>query len=239
MPRRRRWFSSAGLLVLASALTALSTWRHWGPCRAAVAGRACLALQEETYGLPVWGQVGHRDLMGTALVAVSAALLSVAWFLTTGWARGNPARTALAALIGLQPLVVAVLLALELAAPGRGYVILTSGWLTWLAEMLVFPLLLGAGWVLEESPVQLLRLMALAWGVTSFGPMHRFGDFVLSSMLLPRSAVTPPGMGYVTAVAQVALGLAVVVVSLVLPSGHEPEEEGDERTGRDGYTLAA
>jgi hypothetical protein len=238
MPRRRRWVFCGVLLLVAGALTALSTWLHWSPCRTADRGRACLVLQEETYGLPVWSQAGHRNTFGTALVAVSAALLSIAWFCTTGWARRNPARTALAALIGLQPLVVAALVIFELAAPGRGYAILTSGWLTWLAEMLVFPLLLGAGWVLEESPVQLLRLMVLAWAVTSFGPMHRFGDFVLSTVLLPRSAVTPPGMGYVTAATQVVLGVAVVVVSLVLPSSNEPEE-GDERSGRDGYTLAA
>lgn len=239
MPRRRRWVCSATLLLLAGTLSALSTWRHWAPCRTASSGRACLVLQEETYGLPVWGQVGHRDPLGTALVAVAAVLLSLAWFSTAGWARRNPARIALAALIGLQPLVVAALVTLELVAPGRGYLILTSGWLTWTAEILVFPLLLGAGWVLEEPPAQMLRMIALAWGVTSFGPVHRFGDFVLSTVLLPRSAVSPPGMGYVTAVSQVVLGLAVVVISLVLPSGNEPEEEGDERTGRDGYTLAA
>lgn len=230
--------SSAALLLLAGALTALSTWRHWAPCRTADRARACLALQEETYGLPIWGQAGHRDTMGTALAAVAAVMLSIAWFLTTGWARRNPARTALAALIGLQPLVVAALVTLELVAPGRGYPILTSGWLTWLAEVAVFPLLLGAGWVLEESTVQLLRMMVLAWAVTSFGPMHRFGDFVLSTTLLPRSAVVAPGMGYVTAVTQVVLGLTVVLVNLVL-GPNNPEEEGDERKGRDGFTLAA
>jgi len=237
MPGRPRWIWSGCLLLVAGALTALSTWRHWADCRSGVTSEACVVLQEKTYGLPAWGPVGHRDTLGTALVAVAAVLLGTAWLTTSGWARRNAARTLVASIIGLQPLVVAVLVTLELLVPGRSIAVLTGGWLTWVAEMLVFPLLLGAGWILEEAPLPLLRLMLLGWGATSFGPLHHFGDFVSSALLMPRTGATPPGLGYVTAGTQACLGLGVVAITLLLNS--RKPEEGDERRGPDGFTLAA
>jgi hypothetical protein len=228
---------SGGLLVLAGGLTAVSTWRHWAGCRPDPAAAACLALQEATVGLPVWGRTGHRDTLGTALGAAAALLLVLAWLVVIGWARRNPARLVVAGIIAAQPLLVAVLVDLELLAPDRFFGLGSSGWLTWPAEVLILPMLLGAGWVLDEPFVPTLRLVLLGWGVTSFGSLHHFFDYVGSRLLTPRSVEVPPGMGYVTAATQVAVGLVVSVLSLLLRGDDEGED--DDQPGRDGFTLAA
>ncbi|MET0692869.1 MAG: hypothetical protein ABWY56_03005 [Propionibacteriaceae bacterium] len=237
MTGRLRWLLSGGLLVLAGGLTAVSTWRHWDGCRPDLAAPTCLAVQETTYGLPLWGRVGHRDTIGTALGAVAAVLLGLAWLVVIGWARKNLARTLMATVIALQPLVVALLVDLELVAPGRFFAVGNSGWLTWPAEILILPMLLGAGWILDESFGHTLRLILLGWGVTSFGAVHHFVDYVGSMLLAPQSVETPPGMGYVTAATQIMLGVLVGLISLLL----RPEDEGedDDLPGRDGFMLAA
>lgn len=233
----RRWISSGGLLVLAGGSTALSTWRHWSSCRPDTAARACLALRDETYGLPLWAGTADRDPTGTALAALAALLLVLAWLRVAGWARRSPARTALAAVVGGQPLLVALLVALQLTFPSRPLIEIT-GWLTWPAEVLVLPLLLGAGWIVDEAPLPTIRLILLGWGVASFGPVHLFVDHVITSLITGGAESSPPGLGYVTAGTQIALGMSVVVLTLVLER-RKPPEEGDERSGRDGFTLAA
>lgn len=223
--------------MLAGALTAVSSWRHWAACRPDISAPGCLLMTEETIGLPLWADAAHRDLWASALVGGSATLLSLAWFVASGWARGSVYRLAVAAFVGAQPLLVAVLVELELIAPGQLFAVAASGWLLWPAEVLVFPLLLGQGWLVEESPVRLARLLMLAWGATAFGPLHHFVDHVGSMLLVPVAAPSPPGLGYVTAGTQVVLGVAVVVVTLLLP--RPKPTDGDELTGRDGFTLAA
>lgn len=237
MTGRPRWLLAGGLLVLAGGLTAVSTWRHWAGCRPDPAGPACLALQESTVGLPLWGRVGHRDTVGTALGAAAALLLVVAWLVVIGWARRNPARLVVAGIIAAQPLLVAVLVDLELLAPERFFGLSSSGWLTWPAEILILPMLLGAGWVLDEPFVPTVRLILLGWGVTSFGSLHHFVDYVGSRLLTPRAVEVPPGVGYVTAATQIAMGLLVAVLSLLLRGNDEGED--DDQPGRDGFTLAA
>jgi len=242
MTGRPRWLLSGGLLVLAGGLTAVSTWRHWSGCRPDPATPACLALQEATVGLPVWGRVGHRDTVGTVLGAAAALLLVLAWLVVVGWARRNQARLVVAGIIAVQPLLVAVLVDLELLAPDRFFGLASSGWLTWPAEVLILPMLLGAGWVLDEPFFPTLRLILLGWGVTSFGSLHSFFDYVGSRLLTPHAVEVPPGTGYVTAATQVAVGLLVSALSLLLrgDDGRGDDEGGDdEQPGRDGFRLAA
>lgn len=195
-------------------------------------------LQEGTSTLPFWGELGHRHPLDSALAAVAALLLGVAWLTVVGWARHSAARTIVAVIIGLQPLTLAVLVELELFRPGQFLALGTSGWLTWPAEILVLPMLLGAGWILDERPLPTIRLIVLGWGVTSFGSLHNFLDYALTTARAPWPVDTPFGLGYLTAATQVVVGVAVVVLSLVLRHRPEPED-GDERWGRDGFTLAA
>lgn len=238
MSRPRRWIVSGGLLAAAGALTAVSSWRHWASCRPEPTSPACLALQDATYGLPLWATSGTHDSFDTVLVTLAALLLSSAWFLVAGWASNSGARTTVALAVGLQPLLVALLVDLAALTPGQRLAVDANGWLTWPAEIMVVPLLLGAGWILDETVVQVVRLMLLGWAVTSFGSVHHFVDHVLTSSLLGASVEgSPPGLGYVTGCTQIALGVAVVIISLVMRQGPEPED--DERSGRDGFTLAA
>lgn len=241
MARRRRWGLAGGLLAVAGLLTGISTWRHWARCRPDISAPACRVLQVDTYGLPLWSVRGRADLVGVALVAGAALLATFAWLAVVDWARVSAARAVLATVVGAQPLLVAGLAGLELLHPGP-VLLEIGGWLTWPAEVVVVPMLMGAGWILDEAPVQILRLIMLAWAVTSFGPMHRFLDYAVSAAELGGSVNAPPGLGYVTAGSQVVLGLAVAVVSLLVPDADEDEgddEEGDERWGQDGFTLAA
>lgn len=241
MARRRRWVLASGLLVGAGSLTAASTWRHWAGCRSDLLGSRCLGLQSDTYGLPLWSAVGRPDLLGMALIAAAALLAALSWLLVVDWARVSSARAVLACVVGAQPLLVTGLVGLQLLHPGP-VLLEVSGWLTWPAEVVVVPMLLGAGWILDEAPAQILRLIMLAWAVTSFGPVHRFLDYAISAAELGGAVNAPPGLGYVTAAGQMILGLAVAVVSLLVPNIVEDEgddEEGDERWGQDGFTLAA
>jgi hypothetical protein len=235
---RAPWIVSGGLLVLAGGLTAASTWRHWTSCRLGVGAPTCLRLQERTVGLPLWGGVGFRDSVGAALTALAALALSVAWLLVIGWARGTVGPLVMALLVGLQPVLAVVLVGCELLPPAHLFLVATHGWLAWPAEVLVFPMLLGAGWILDDTPKQILRLMVLGWGVTSFGPLHHFVDYAVTSAIFGSTGSSPPGMGYVTAATQLGVGGVVVLSTLLGPKGSEPEDD-DEQYGRDGFTLAA
>jgi hypothetical protein len=237
MAGRRRWALAGGLLVVAGGLTAVSTWRHWSGCRPDAATPGCLMLQDSTYGLPLWGETGHQDVLGAAATVGSAVLLCLAWLVVADWARSSAARLAMAVVVGAQPLCAAALVAVSSSASGP-VLLDTGGWLLWPAEVLVVPMLLGAGWILDEAPAQILRLMLLAWAVTSYGPLHHFVDFALSTVHAPSAVGSPPGLGYVSAGTQIGLGLVLTVVSLLLGAGPEPED-GDERWGQDGFTLAA
>jgi hypothetical protein len=228
MARRRRWGIAGGLLVLAGLGTAAATWRHWARCRPDVSAPACLALQDDTYGPPLWSVGGQPDAGGLALVAASALLATLAWVLVVDWARVSSARVVVAGIVGAQPLLVAALVGLELVRPGPT-LLEVGGWLTWPAEIVVLPMLLGAGWILDEAPVQILRLMLLAWAVTSFGPVHHFVDYAVSAARIGGASSTPPGLGYVTAGGQLVLGLAVALVSLLVT---EPGQEEDDRAVR-------
>jgi hypothetical protein len=225
------------MLVLAGGCTALWTRRHWVACDADPSASDCLVLRDESYDLPVGMAAGQPVLADALLVVAAALLLGLAWLTVLDWARASAARMVVAVMIALQPVLVAAVEVLQLATSSP--VLLTAaGWLTWPAEMLVIPLLLGAGWILDEAPGQVVRLMLLAWAVTSFGPLHHFVDYVLSSVLLDGLGARPPGLGYVTAFTQVGCGLLVLVATMWLETPGEPEE-GDERTGRDGFSLAA
>ena len=237
MAGRRRWALAGVLLILAGGLTAVSTWRHWSGCRPDHAAPSCLLLQDATYGLPLWGATGHQDALSVVATVAAGLLLGLSWLVVADWARSSGARLALALIVGTQPLCAAALVAASSRSPGLA-LLETGGWLMWPAEVVVVPMLLGAGWILDEAPAQILRLMLLAWAVTSFGPLHHFVDFAVSAARTPGATGSPPGLGYVSAVTQIALGVVLTLVSLLLGHGPEPEE-GDERWGQDGFTLAA
>jgi hypothetical protein len=224
--------------VVGGALSAVSTWRNWAVCRPDISTPACRISQDRTSGLPLWGDVGHRDTWGTALAALAAVLLGLAWLAVGGWAGRNAARTAVVAIVGLQPLILAALVSLELVMPGRFSSTVTNGWLTWPAEVCVIPMLLGAGWLLDEGPVLTLRLILLGWGVTSFGSIHHLIDYMTSKLLSTNVAGLNPGLGYVTAATQLGLGATVAIISLTLRDRTEPDGDEDE-LGPDGFTLAA
>ena len=151
-------------------------------------------------------------------------------------------RTALSVIIALQPLAGAVLGLIDLISPDLVLPLARSGWLTWPAEMLVLPLLLGAGWIIEEPPTKMLRLILLGWGVTSFGSMHTFGDYIIFMIrhhgpgAPPGTSWNPAGMGFGIAGTQLGVGLVVLIISLFI--GRGPNRE-DDRRGRGGFTLAA
>lgn len=240
MTGRRPWLVSGALVVVAGVLTTVSTWRHWSSCRSGPGSRACRLLEEQTYGLPLWGGADGRDVLGTALTSGAAGLLVLAWVAVIGWSRGSAFRRILAAVVGLQPLLLMALTHLELWRPGEFIQAATNGWLTWPAEVLVLPFMLGAGWVLEESAGCTARLIVLGWAVTSFGALHHFIDYALMTQMSGVVVDSPPGLGFITALTQVALGLVVMFLSVVLHRSTEPDsEDDDDEQGRGGFTLAA
>ncbi len=236
MSGTRRWVAAGTLLAIAGILTATSTARHWAICRADRASLRCAELQDATHGFPGWGGLGRPDL-GTSATAIAAALLlSAAWVGVVGWRRGSLTHNLMCVVVGVQPLIAATLLVVE--AVGRRLPTAVGGWLTWPAEAYVFPMLLGAGWLLNESLLGTLRLLVLGWGVTSFGSIHHFVDAVAARLLAPGAVgASPPGLGYATAATQVLIGLVVVVLSLPRATPDTPEADG--WPGPDGYTLAA
>lgn len=240
MTGQRPWLISGGLVVVAGLLTSVCTWRHWTSCRSGPDSTACRRLEDQSYGLPLWGDAGERDVLGTVLVSVAAGMLVLAWVVVVGWSRGSAFRRILAAVVGLQPLLLMTLVHLELWRPGQFIQAATNGWLTWPAEVLVLPFLLGAGWVLEESAGRTARLIVLGWAVTSFGSLHHFIDYALTTQMSGIVVDSPPGLGFITALTQVTLGLAVMFLSVVLHHAGEPEgEDDDDERGRGGFTLAA
>lgn len=240
MTGQRPWLVSGGLLVVAGVLTSVCTWRHWASCRSGPGSAACQFWQDQTYGLPLWGDAAGRDVLGTALASIAAGLLGLAWVVVISWSRGSAFRRILAVVVGLQPLLLMALVDLELWRPGQFTQAATNGWFSWPAEVLVLPFLLGAGWVLEESALRTVRLIVLGWAVTSFGPLHHFIDYVLTTQVSGVIVDSPPGLGFITALTQVALGLTVIFLSVVLHRSDEPEpEDDDDERGRGGFTLAA
>ncbi|MGI8456656.1 MAG: hypothetical protein ACR2LI_00880 [Propionibacteriaceae bacterium] len=236
MSGTRRWAAAGLLLVVAGVLTAISTARHWAICRADPASLRCLALQDATHGFPGWGGLGRPDLGTAAAGIVAALLLSVAWVGVIGWARGSGTRNLLCVVVGVQPLIAATVLVIE----ATGFVLpaAVGGWLTWPAEAYVFPFLLGAGWLVNESLLGTLRLLTLGWGVTSFGSIHHVADSVVARLLSPDAVgASPPGLGYATAATQVLVGLVVVVLTLQRAVPDTPDT--DDGPERDGFTLAA
>lgn len=238
MTGRRQWLVSGGLVVVAGVLTAVSTWRHWASCRSDPGSAACRVLADQSYGLPLWGD-SERDVLGVVLASVAAGLLVLAWVVVVGWSRGSIFRRILAIVVGAQPLLLMALVDLELWRPGRFVQAATNGWLTWPAEVLVLPFMLGAGWVLEEAAGPTVRLLALGWAVTSFGSLHHFIDYALTTQISGVVLRSPPGLGFLTALTQVGLGLVVLVLSVLLDRPGEPEPEDDDERGKGGFTLAA
>lgn len=225
-------------MMTAGALTALTAWQHWGVCRPATGSEACLSLRKASSGSVWWLGGDTRNASALILAAVAATVIAGAWLVVIRWAQGSAVRLVMAAIIAGQPLLVAGLTEAELISAGRPLGLGIDGWLTWPAEILVFPLLLGAGWLLDQTPAHTLRLLLLGWGVTSFGPMHHFVDDVATTMLLRGGPGVPAGLGYVTAGTQISIGLALVVISLAFG---RPTATGDDddRYGPDGFTLAA
>ncbi len=244
MVGRARWLTCGGLLLAAGVLTVLATTDHWARCRPALDIADCLSLEQATTGAPSWGPVAFRDPTAVLLTVLAGFLLCGAWVLVAGWARGQWMRTVVSVVIALQPLSGSVLGLVDFVSPDVALRVAQSGWLTWPAEMLVLPLLLGAGWILEEGPLETTRLIVLGWGVTSFGSMHTFGDYMIF-MARHQGPVPPPGhrwnpdgLGFGIACTQLGVGLVVVVLTLLVRR-HRGPGRNDERFGRDGLTLAA
>ena len=239
MVGRPRWFISGVLLLGAGVLTLISTSRHWARCRPDTHSASCVRLEEVTTGVPSWAPVAFRDPEAALLTAVAGLMLCLAWVLVAGWARRRWMRTLVTVIVALQPLSGAALGLGNLFGHDRLLSLASSGWLTWPAEMLVMPLLLGAGWIMEESPLQMTRLIVLGWGVTSFGSMHAFGDYIIFMIrhpIAPGQFGNPAGMGFGVAGTQLGVGLIVLIMSLAM--GRGPKRE-DGRRGRDGFMLAA
>jgi hypothetical protein len=232
----RRWLCAGAALVVAGGLTAVSTWRHWAVCRVDLGSAACRALQDATHGFPGWGADQAPDPVASGTAMAAAVLLSTVWVLVVGCSRTSLPRTLMCVVVGAQPLVAALVVTLEAAGhpPPAG----VGEWLTWPAETYVFPLLLGAGWLLTETALTTVRLLFLGWGVTSFGSVHRFADYAITQAAHPGTAgLSPPGLGYVTAVTQLVLGL--VVILLTLPHGSTDAPDPPDRPDHDDFTLAA
>lgn len=242
MVGRPRWLLSGTLLLTAGALTMIATSHHWARCRPDQGSSRCLALEEATTGAPSWGPVAFRNPTAVLLTVIAGFLLFAAWMLVAGWARGQWMRTLVSVIIALQPLAGSVLGLIDLRTPDLVLPLAQSGWLTWPAEMLVLPLLLGAGWIMEERPTRMVLLIVLGWGVTSFGSMHTFGDYIIFMIrhqgpgAPPGVSWNPAGMGFGIAGTQLGVGLIVVIISVFIDRG--PNRE-DGRRGRNGFTLAA
>ena len=236
MPGPHRWVAAGALLVVAGTLTAVSTWRHWALCRADLASLRCAALEDATHGFPGWGEATRPDLGAAATAILAAVILSAVWVGMVGWDPRSLTHNLRCVIVGVQPLVAAAALVAE--SVGRPIPTSAASWLTWPAEAYVFPLLLGAGWLLHESARGTARLLALGWAVTSFGPFHHFGDYVIARVASPQAlGSSPPGLGYATAATQFLLGF--VVILLTVHNGPTGRPDSDEWPGRDGFTLAA
>ncbi|MBA8794205.1 hypothetical protein FHX74_001810 [Friedmanniella endophytica] len=243
MARLLRWLVCGTLLLAAGTLTLVAAQRHWAVCRPDPSSAGCLLREEVSLAAPVWASAGHRDPTTAVLTVIACFLLFLAWVLAVGWARRRLIRTLVTLVVAAQPLLAAVLGIVDLVTPDAALRLATSGWLTWPAEMLVLPMLLGAGWIFEEGALAMVRLVVLGWTVTAFGSIHGFFDYVIFMIRHPVPPGTPvgtvgapAGMGFGAAIVQLALGVVVIGLSVWADRPRRPDTD---RRGRDGFTLAA
>jgi hypothetical protein len=232
--------------MLASAVAAAwSTYLYWLPCQGSMSSDECWRRMESGVVIPYPPEPAEQGPWVSELGVAAAVLLGVAWLALVLGLRWQLRTKAVAALPGLATLVVALVGAVAIGdASPRGDDLL-AGWLLLGVEGSAWVALFAiVAWQLEISGRVVLRLVVVLWGITAFGAIHVFADYL--AMIIFSGAFweqngfpdeTPAGTGYLTVATITISAILTVIMTLRAPKrAADAEPPVDPRAG--SLTLA-
>ncbi|MDO5734943.1 MAG: hypothetical protein Q4P15_00545 [Propionibacteriaceae bacterium] len=222
--RRWPWFAAGGLLFVSAALSAVSVYLLWLPCRGvmwdgtifAPSGEkdisdACLRRMDEGFPLVYFPQDVGLTPSASQVGGLAMVVAVAAWILLVLGLRLRAETTLIALLAAIAPLIFAILSWSAALNPGDKQEDYITGWLWIAVDVAALVLYCILWWRNPALPREtLLGLGFVLWGATSFGFAHLLVDFQTMVLFNEFNWDVPPGTGWLTVAVLVIAGAVAV-----------------------------